>query len=751
MSNSNELIDMKKIKLHKIAAIMFAIASVNFFCYGQLEVVTNIPGGFPAGGYQGGIYGGGGEDTFKDIPAPRNLSAIGGDNEVFLTWDEPLPLGEVRYDDNSVESWYWLNNPTSNNDLFYTQFNAPVSGSVTNVAVLNGASSSATWDKIMICPDDGSGKPDLGSPWETFSSIAVTTSPAFGGEWSIMNLTTPQVVIHDEVFYIVTQWPSGSTTGPFVAADGDSNSGRCAYSINGGTTWINWPENIIMRAYMESDNNKSMELMSAKNAISGYVPVLNITNGKLYDFKPVNIAQSVVAPKIYSPNSLSSKGFTQYKIYRSTSTGGPYSFLDNAPVPNYTDNTAANGTLYFYVATAEYSDGESENSNESSAFPQDAESTPYSNNFDTNNGSFYGTIDWEWGVPNYAGGPALANSIPNVWGTNLSGDYNNLASSWLVLPFDLSEQVTYELSFAYWHALETGFDFGYLAIDHNYDGIFEIINTYNGTSGGWQNESLAIHDSLTTAYSRLAFIVVSDGSNTQAGLYVDDVEITRYIDLDITVFLEGPFNGSNMDTDLNTAGILPLIQPFNISPWNYPGTESVATIPDPGVLDWTLVELRDAVNASSATSGTMIARQAGFVKDDGGVTGLDGSSLLRFNNFPAITQNLFVVVMHRNHLGLITSGPVTLSTDKYEWDFSSSAGQAHNSGQKQLNPALWGMYGGDANADGTVNSADKTLWSNGAGTTSYILSDFNLDSQTNNNDKNDIWIDNEGVSSEIPN
>jgi len=61
------------------------------------------------------------------------------------------------------------------------------------------------------------------------------------------------------------------------------------------------------------------------------------------------------------------------------------------------------------------------------------------------------------------------------------------------------------------------------------------------------------------------------------------------------------------------------------------------------------------------------------------------------------------------------------------------------------------MYGGDANADGTVNSADKTLWSNGAGTTSYILSDFNLDSQTNNNDKNDIWIDNEGVSSEIPN
>ena len=93
--------------------------------------------------------------------------------------------------------------------------------------------------------------------------------------------------------------------------------------------------------------------------------------------------------------------------------------------------------------------------------------------------------------------------------------------------------------------------------------------------------------------------------------------------LNLTVFLEGPFNGVEMTTSLNPSN-LPLYQPYSSAPWNYGGNESVAVIPSPDIVDWVLIELRDATDASLATSGTVIAQQAAFLLKDGTVVGLDG-------------------------------------------------------------------------------------------------------------------------------
>ncbi len=64
--------------------------------------------------------------------------------------------------------------------------------------------------------------------------------------------------------------------------------------------------------------------------------------------------------------------------------------------------------------------------------------------------------------------------------------------------------------------------------------------------------------------------------------------------LDLTVFLEGPFNTSSfeMNTTLNQGTLIPLNQPYNTAPWNYNGTENVTNIP-PDIVDWVLVELRE--------------------------------------------------------------------------------------------------------------------------------------------------------------
>jgi hypothetical protein len=169
------------------------------------------------------------------------------------------------------------------------------------------------------------------------------------------------------------------------------------------------------------------------------------------------------------------------------------------------------------------------------------------------------------------------------------------------------------------------------------------------------------------------------------------------------------------------------------------------------VVDWILVELRDAENAASATSATRIARQAGFLKNDGTIVGIDGVSSLQFTN--SIIHQLFVVIWYKNHLGILSSSGLTNSGGVYSWDFTTSSSQAHGGtdAQKSLAGGKWGMFSGDGNADDLINNNDKTLiWSVNAGKKGYLNADFSRDGQVNNNDKNDLWFPNSGKQCQVP-
>ncbi|MCD4744915.1 MAG: hypothetical protein K8R58_01295 [Bacteroidales bacterium] len=731
---------MKTNKMMKNSALLLIIFFTTSICFGQF---------FPRGGYQNGTHGSGGDETFEIfLSEPQHLIAIGGNDEVFLEWEKPFPLGEIKYDDGTVEAWYWLSNPSSNNDMFYVRFNAPISGNITDIAVLNAASANVVWEKIIICPDDGTGKPDLLNPWKSYSSIPVNTHPMEGGEWEILNLTTPQAVDNKDTFYIVTQWSNGSTTGPYVGTDTDSNTGRSAWSMDGGTTWNLWPENFIMRTYITGSKGTTVKLKSENNINAGYLPVVSISTGEKLHFKTNKIALSVQVPKIITSKEFDFKSLSAYKVYRSDTPGGIYSFINSTSGLFYTDNTASNNNEYFYVVTAIYDEGESRYSNEAAAFPQEAALAPYSNSFDINNGNFYGTGDWEWGTPVYINGPS-AYSPPNVWGTILDGTYSNFSNSWLIQPFDLSAASFCKVSYAYWNNILSGFDYGYFAVDHDYDNVYDILAFYTGDSGGWQIEELIIHDSLCCAYTRFAFIFQSGYSGLDPGFYIDNFSIESIINLDVKVYLEGPYNGINMDPELNL--ILPLDQPYNIAPWNYAGTESVTSIPNSNIVDWLLVELRDTTEAQYASSLTKIAQQAAFVLNDGSIVGTDGSSILSFNH--SIIHNLFVVIWHRNHLGVISANAVTKTGSVYTYDFTTGSGQAYGgaNGHKEIGTGVWGMIGGDGDANKQISNADKNdVWAVQAGTSGYLSGDFTMDIQVNNTDKNDIWAPNSGKGGQVP-
>jgi cellulose 1,4-beta-cellobiosidase len=70
-------------------------------------------------------------------------------------------------------------------------------------------------------------------------------------------------------------------------------------------------------------------------------------------------------------------GATSYSAKRATVSGGPYdTLISGLATTNYLDNSASNGTRYYYVVSASNSAGESANSSEASAEPAAPPSAP---------------------------------------------------------------------------------------------------------------------------------------------------------------------------------------------------------------------------------------------------------------------------------------------------------------------------------------------------------------------------------------
>ncbi len=225
---------------------------------------------------------------------------------------------------------------------------------------------------------------------------------------------------------------------------------------------------------------------------------------------------------------------------------------------------------------------------------------------------------------------------------------------------------------------------------------------------------------------------------------------TTDVFVSLKVFMEGAFRDTAMTTSL-LPDFIPFFQPFNCTPWNYDGEEEIAAIPNNEITDWILVELRDAPTAAQATHETVVARQAGFILRNGMIKNIDGNNNMYFDLY--LNDSLYAVVLHRNHLAVMTGFALQKDDGVYHYDLTGSSGRVFGGGEavREIMPGVWGMFAGDADADGVIDVSDIfNIWSLQAGNSGYFTGDFNLDGQVDNKDKNKCWFRNLGHEIQIP-
>ena len=247
------------------------------------------------------------------------------------------------------------------------------------------------------------------------------------------------------------------------------------------------------------------------------------------------------------------------------------------------------------------------------------------------------------------------------------------------------------------------------------------------------------------------------------------VYITVYefpcVTLTLKVLLEGPLNTTTgvMGTVLNQRGLLPgqtpigqfavatpVGHPYSGAPWNLVDTtgQNYRSYPS-NVVDWVLVSLR-----TTNTVATNFLRVPALLLQDGTISFINPC-------FSLPNGSYFVVIEHRNHMGIMSPTAVSIVNGVLAFDFTT--GNALTSinvndppafGQKSLG-TRWAMHAGDGkkNTPTTnydINFNDAQLWKLESGVfDQYRYGDFNMNADVNFQDQV-LWKANNGRYSIVP-
>ncbi len=212
-----------------------------------------------------------------------------------------------------------------------------------------------------------------------------------------------------------------------------------------------------------------------------------------------------------------------------------------------------------------------------------------------------------------------------------------------------------------------------------------------------------------------------------------------------TVMLGGAYDPGTqrMSANLNLQGLIPLTEPFTAL--GYPqvngggGETTSATVlttnyPAGRVVDWVRLELR-----AFADPAQVVATRQALVLQNGQIIAATGPSTILFD---VIHGNYYVAVRHRNHLGAMTSTPITVpypGGGVWGYFFANPGFQCSGATARSVQGSVALLWPGDATGDhvvkytGQTNDRDPILTAIGGTvptntlTGQYRMEDLNLD------------------------
>jgi hypothetical protein len=225
-------------------------------------------------------------------------------------------------------------------------------------------------------------------------------------------------------------------------------------------------------------------------------------------------------------------------------------------------------------------------------------------------------------------------------------------------------------------------------------------------SGDWD---LAVPD-ITNKLGQDPYVIMRNGITLPAGdsavFAVGSGPLMYPLRLSAQTYLQGAYHTGTglMNDDLRQQQLIPNLEPYSVLPgFEHVGrgggetvTNAVLEVNGPeAIVDWVFVELR------TPGSSQVLETRSALIRRDGHVVDVDGHSPVVFRGRPSASY--YFDVRHRNHLGVKTAELVTLyNAPVLIYDFSAGQNAAVDGVQANLNPGVWGMYGGNANSNRSV-------------------------------------------------
>lgn len=184
----------------------------------------------------------------------------------------------------------------------------------------------------------------------------------------------------------------------------------------------------------------------------------------------------------------------------------------------------------------------------------------------------------------------------------------------------------------------------------------------------------------------------SETVSLSEGFITSDLKVI----IDPEIFLQGPLlnpaTAGLMNDILREDGYLPTTSPYSDgasvigSPFSVTGADAI--------VDWVWVELRPANDNTEVING-----RSALLQRDGDIVDLDGVSDLKMTAGPT---NYFVVVKHRNHLGVMSSATIGLNeSTKTTVDFKDSGFSTFGTNARvQMSSGEMALWTGDVDTSG---------------------------------------------------